>query len=270
MPPLGLSEFAQIVAADAEVHSAAGVMHLLSGVREEARRVWNSSNPDSSLAVVGIELDLSPHGAAFLAAPTDAGTLQRLKVRRLHQGTLEVLPRDVLSPADSKAVALQPLTPYAWPLRSVHPGQLPAYERLLREILGSRLFQPARGPHMQPPLAVRLQETAAEAVTLIQMEVEVERQPPKKAKAQQLEDEDEEQQQQLPEPPDVGQLLLQPRLGPREVWRATVQVKGDAASRTLSYVPVHLHLTDDSKETVSFGGVAVHAMIGNLTQLVQS
>lgn len=194
--------------------------------------------------------------------------------RRLKEGVVELVPRDSLSPEESKAVALADSAHFAWPLRSVHPqhlqvrqgsscsvgaaqslacpaagpreraqkemvmpasamwtgparllrlaarlslgleqrpadgpvrllpnlwAPLQAYEKLLREVLGSHIFsggrlaqqrgqrqgqgQQAGGVRVQPDLQLRLQRTQAEAMTLVQLRLEVERweKPEKKA-----------------------------------------------------------------------------------------
>eukprot|EP00887_Chlorella_sp_A99_P002738 scaffold6.g2738.t1 len=290
LPPLGLSEFAGVVMADAEAQGAVGVMHLLGGVRDEARRAWNASHPDASLAPVALELDLAPAGAALLAAPAPGGRLQRLRARRLREGQVELAPRDLLSAADSRALALGPATPYAWPLRSVGPADLAAYERLLREVLASHIFQPAG--HVQQPLQVRLQQMEAEALTLVQLDLQLERRPKQPASQQQQQQEgsgagkrhrQQQEQQQvagrvreaggggggLPEPPELMELLTRPRAGPHETWRATLQVKGDAA-RGLKYVPLRLERVGATQETLVFGGASIMGMLGNASAAADS
>jgi hypothetical protein len=108
---------------------------MLAGVREAATARWNASHPDQSLGLVALELELSRHGAALLAAPASTGG-QRLRVRRVAEGVIELLPRDGVPAgsssssggADSEgAVALAGAggpQPGAWPLTSVHPSQL--------------------------------------------------------------------------------------------------------------------------------------------------
>lgn len=100
---------------DADARGAAGVTHLLSGVRAEAQKRWNESHPGTELALVGLELDLEPAGAALLAAPTPAGALQRLRARRLGSGAIELLPRDILSAGKcGSAVAWRILLSCEW------------------------------------------------------------------------------------------------------------------------------------------------------------
>lgn len=50
--------------------------------------------------------------------------MQRLKPRKLKEGVVELAPREALSEEESKALALAPGAPYAWPLRGVHPQHL--------------------------------------------------------------------------------------------------------------------------------------------------
>lgn len=109
-----------------------GVLHLLAGVHAAAQAHWNMSHPDQSLGLVALDLDLSPSGAALLAGPAAGGGMQRLRVRRVSEGAIELLPRDVpagpQTAAAAGAVALRHDAATApegpWPLKSVPPAQL--------------------------------------------------------------------------------------------------------------------------------------------------
>lgn len=64
LPSLSLGDFASLITSDSQMHPAAGILHLLEGVRAAARQQWNVTHPDLSLAV----------GAAWLGRPgTQAG-----------------------------------------------------------------------------------------------------------------------------------------------------------------------------------------------------
>lgn len=262
---------------DADAYGAAGVMHLLSGVRTEAQRRWNESHPGTELALVGLELDLVPRGAALMAASTPGGALQRLRARRLGGGAIELLPRNALSAGDSRALALaseRAAGPYAWPLRSAPPAAVAEYERLLREVLASRLFRPAGGIRLAPELQLRLQQTEAEAVTLVQIDLQLERQREwdssrgRSKASERSEAAEAEQEEPLR---GVMEVLAQPREGPFETWTATMRVEGagDGDGGGLRFRPVHMQLAEDgaTRETVSFGGqdALLGALLGNAT-----
>lgn len=304
LPSLSLGDFASIATADAQEHPAAGVLHLLSGLRSAAVQRWNVTHPDLSLAVVSLELEFSPHSGALMAAPTTGGLgLQRLKPRRLREGVVELLPRDGgLSEKESKALALAPGAPYAWPLRSMHPQHLQVYEQLLREVLGSQVFGSgggsrgkqrggqvsrgsgehgnerdgsATGVRFQPDMQLRLRKTQAEATTLLQLRVEVERRKhgeggSKKASdggREGLEAEESARGEGLEQPPDALAVLVQPKSGPHEVWDAVVQVKQDPESGALQFVPVRVQQADATLQTVSFSPGAMGAFVGNMSAL---
>lgn len=123
---------AGIVTTDAQQQQPLGVMHMLAGVQAAAASHWNASHPDQSLGLVALELDLSPRGAAMLAAPGADGGVRRLRVRAVKQGVVELLPRDA-PPEGASAAAGAVALPWAaagaagegaWPLTSVHPSQL--------------------------------------------------------------------------------------------------------------------------------------------------
>ena len=358
LPPIGLSEFAGIVAADAGQRQPLGVLHLLAGVRAAAAAHWNASHPDQSLGLVGLELDLSPHGAALLAAPAattttgGGGSGQRLRVRPVKPGVIELVARDAPpqgGEAARGAVAVPSAVPPSptWPLASVHPMQLqvrrgaglccagprarsclarcftlqaaelavshacdkqpgralqrtapqeaeaapaqrPAplqsYERLLRQVISSRLFRAPKGQQqafrVAQDVSLRLLETEAQATTLLQLRLELERRPRKKAAgaaagaaaapAGRRRQQQQEQQQAVAvavaddEPPDAHQVLAAAagRLGPHETWRATVQVRGDAQRGTLRFVPLHLERVGASHDTVKFAQEALNSLYG--------
>jgi hypothetical protein len=135
--PAVLAVRADIVTEDARQQQPLGVMHLLAGVQVAAATHWNSSHPDTSLGLVAMEVEFSPAGAALLAAPSGApdGSSSRLRVRRVKEGAIELLPREA-SPGGVQqqakpaagAVALPsgpaPPTKGPWPITSVHPMQL--------------------------------------------------------------------------------------------------------------------------------------------------
>ncbi|KAL4442939.1 hypothetical protein ABPG77_008430 [Micractinium sp. CCAP 211/92] len=196
LPAISLSEFAGIVTADAAQQQPLGVLHLLAGVQAAAQAHWNASHPDQSLGLVALDLDLSPSGAALLSAPTAGGGVQRLRARRVSGGAIELLPRDgpPAGPQEvpATAVALQQeaegVPDGPWPLKSVHPAQLQSYEKLLRQVIASRLFRtgasgsgggggPLQGLRVAQDVQLRLVETEAEATTLLQLQLELDRRP---------------------------------------------------------------------------------------------
>ncbi|KAL4457665.1 hypothetical protein ABPG75_012530 [Micractinium tetrahymenae] len=202
LPAIGLSEFAGIVTADAAQQQPLGVLHLLAGVQAAAQAHWNASHPDQSLGLVALDIDFSPSGAALLAAPTAGGGVRRLRARRVSEGAIELLPRDgppagSQAAAAANAVALRQEAEAAdgpWPLKSVHPAQLQSYEKLLRQVITSRLFRTGpgggggggalQGLRVAQDVALRLVETEAEATTLVQMRLELDRRPKLKPAAQ--------------------------------------------------------------------------------------
>ena len=180
LPSVSLSDFANFAMQDRDKRNAAGLMHLAAGLREKATLKWNNTGSDgTSPALVALEVSF-PRGivGTLLAAADDYGGLQRLRVRQLGSGILELSSRDHLSPENSKALALKPKSPYIWPIRSASPDTVASYESLLREVLGRQIFGRAAKvgqPHVQSDLPVRLHRSAAEAVLLLRMNIEVKR-----------------------------------------------------------------------------------------------
>jgi hypothetical protein len=305
---------AGIVATDAAQQQPLGVLHLLAGVREAAALHWNSSHPDQSLGLVALELDLSTDGASLLAAATTAGgASKRLRVRRVKDGVIELLPRD--SPASGPPAAAAAASAVAvpsvgirdsvWPLASVHPAQLQAYERLLRQLIASRLFRASAAPQQQGQqqqlvrvahdTQLRLLETEAQATTLLRMKLELQRLPkpkpssklggkaaakgslegkqrqrPPEQQALTQQDGDSIAEAAVGEAPDASQVLAAAaeRLGPFEEWTATVQVQGDAWRGNLEFVPLVLQRTGAAHDTFQYSRGALHSLFGsNVTQL---
>lgn len=185
---------------------------------------------------------------------------------------------------------------------AVHPLSLPAhlpasqsYERLLRQIISSRLFRttpPAGGKGKaapQPPLSkpsvrvahdvqLRLVGTEAEATTLLQMQVELVRRPrvaggkqPKGGGGKQAAAGEGGSGSGsggavavLDELPDAQQILqrMATRLGPHETWLATVQIKGDAQRGSLKFQPLVLQRVGASHDTLQLAPDALHALLG--------
>jgi hypothetical protein len=171
---------------------------------------------------------------------------------------------------------------------SVHHSQLQAYERLLRQVISSRLFRAPSDPRQQFRVAhdvqLRLLETEAQATTLLQLRLELERRPTGGSKpggSQGVTTGRQQQQQQLgqgappvggdDEPRDAFQVVADApgRLGPREEWSATVALRGDAQRGTLRFEPLALQRLGASHDTVQFGSGALSAVFGlNDTEVV--
>jgi hypothetical protein len=179
------------------------------------------------------------------------------------------------------------------PLRTASAA-VQSYERLLREVLSSRLFgassqgggsrggrQQAGGFRVARDVQLRLLETEAEATTLLKMQLELERRPVAasaapagsgssrndgKAAAVAAAAGAGAAQQGLEEPPDPMAVLArvqQPgQLGPHETWTATVQMRGDAQRGTLRFVLLLLERVEAAHDTVQFAPGAVQALFG--------
>lgn len=242
LPSISLSDFVDFATEDKDKKHAAGLMHLATGLREKASLKWNNTDKSggntsgTSPALVALELSFPPDAVGtLLAAADEYGGLQRLRVRQLGKGVLELSSRDHLSPENSKALALKPKSPYIWPIRSAAPETAKGYEGLLREILARQVFGRAAKsghPHAAPDLPVRLHRSAAEAALLLRMNIEVDRNV--KGSKTRLE---ERAGDENSNPPTVGQLLQGAMLGGgpsvdnnggREVWSAVVKVEGSA------------------------------------------
>jgi hypothetical protein len=327
LPSISLGEFADIVQSDEMFEGAEGLTHLANGLRQKATQLSSSSSKATSLSpssskskrpageLVGFSLDV-PGSLTILTAPDDQGRLQKLRVRALGEGIVELSPRDApsssssehdsstatstsssssslkLSTEESKALALANESPYVWPLKSVHTESLAAYERLLRELLASSLFKGVAGEGGVPPqsdVQLKLLETAAKAVTLLQLELEVD---PIEERGEERGGGDNDD-----EPPSVMELIQRKMLQAvgvdwrqlglggggkddnnsnkkikrplvRERWQAVVKLEGNLQTG-LQFKPVKLERVDSGGETVTIGTVALEQYIGgNVTTLL--
>lgn len=165
-----------------------------------------------------------------------------------------------------------------------------SYERLLRQVISSRLFKaPAGG--QQPALRVatdvqlKLVDTEAQATTLLQMRLELERRPkPAQGKgarggkgagggaaAGAESGGTQVVAAVVDDPPDAMQVAARAaaRLGPHETWLATVAIRGGLQRGTLAFVPLALQRLGASHDTVQLSPEAVAAMAGvNGSELV--
>lgn len=273
LPSVSVSDFVDVVTEDQERRKAAGIMHLTAGLRQRAVQRWNatagSDGQGLSPALVGLDIAFAgapgtEHGT--LIAATDGNVaLQPLKVKRLGQGVVELAPRiGPVHAEGSKALAMAPTTPYAWPLRSSTPDTLDTYERLLREVLSRHVFSKEAGlPRIAPDLPLRLHRSAAEAVTLMQVDVEVTRR---------LDSEDPEKGKGASSPPTPQELLfaMATHSGRRrgsEVWRSTLKIDGNAADGSLKFQPVHVAQVEVQQDSVTFAPGALERMgLGNGTR----
>lgn len=321
LPSISLGEFVDIVQSDETFEGAEGLTHLANGLRQKAQLSSSKPTPSSTKSkrpaaeFVGFILDV-PGSLTILTAPDDQERLQKLRLRGLGEGVVELSPRDgapsstseqdssittesssssKLSTEESKALALTNESPYVWPLKSVHTESLAAYERLLRELLASSLFKGvAGGEGGVPPLAdvqLKLLQSAAKAVTLLQLELEVD---PIEEKGEEIgggkKDSDNDD-----EPPSVMELIQRKMLqavgldwrqlslhggggkkdknnskkikrpSVRERWQATVKLEGNVQTG-LQFKPVKLERIDNGEETVTIGRVALEQyMGGNMT-----
>jgi hypothetical protein len=277
LPSVGLGAFAEIVMADTGQLSAAGIMHLATGLREAAVRAANASSaPATTPSLVAIKVEMATEGAALLAAAGELGRrLQRLKVRRLAEGAIELSAKGELLADDSRAAVVSAGGeggPYVWPLRSVSPWQLNQYESLLREVLSSRLF--SQQPRSEVEVAVRpvgqlplrLMRTAAEAVTLVRMQMVLDRDLPEHSRG----GEGEEAGKELPVAGSLTDVLVLgsqgvPRRSGSELWEVVVEVSGDAR-RGLHVKPLHLQQVSRGADTVAFAPDFIgRLMDGNYT-----
>jgi hypothetical protein len=270
LPSLSLGRFAALAMDERERDSAAGLLHLATGLRAAAVEKWNGTAA-SSPALVAFDLELGADGA-LLAAPLPSRGLHRLRARALTSGVLELTPRDAPLGLDaSRALALAGNTPYVWPLRSVHPDHLLSYERLLREVLASQVFgarlegsgggkDGKSGAQAQrPDIPLRLHETSAEAVTFLRLEVEVERK-------EDAEVDDVEQEEEGRGSPDRRELLLRRIAGGgrktgHERWRALVRVEGSGTSG-MRFKPLKLDLIEETRDGATLSPAVVMEWAG--------
>jgi hypothetical protein len=256
LPEISLSDFVDFAIEDREKHQAAGLMHLATGLREKATLQWNNTDEKKPMtpALIGLEIDFSKNGGGenlggkqkkagegtLFAAPDEHGTLQKLKVKRMGDGVLEISIRNTggslsesgaisiessggsrLSAESSKALALgRPGSPYVWPFRSASPETVTTYEHLLRELLSRQVFSSATtskttqknkdraGSTIAPDVPLKLHRSSSTAVFLMKMELAVMKNPLQRSQSRinEKESKDKKKEKDSP-PPTPGQLL---------------------------------------------------------------
>ena len=227
LPEISLSDFVDFAIEDKEKHQAAGLMHLATGLREKAMEQWNITGEEKRMtpALIGLDLDFSSGGlvsggkkskgeGTLFAAPDEHGALQKLRVKRMEEGVLEISVRTNkksseggssngeegrgsgggrLSVDSSKALVLGRVgSPYVWPFRSANPETVSTYEHLLRELLSKQIFsssaarktkrvqeekQKRAGALIAPEVPIKLHRSSSTAVFLMKMELAVLKKP---------------------------------------------------------------------------------------------
>lgn len=210
LPSISASDFLGFAMSDKERKHAAGLMHLAMGVREQAATRWNASSSSRtddkhknregmSPAVVSLRLDFNRGGGGgtqtmtdgatlFSGADADTGALQRLHVRRLQEGVIEILPRyQHESIHTSTSLAMHPNSPFIWPLKSLDPSSPTStmYEGVLRELVSRQVFRDDVGGGSSgdgsgvvraiDEVPVVLKQTSVEAMLLMQVRLTLDR-----------------------------------------------------------------------------------------------
>jgi hypothetical protein len=305
LPEIALSDFVDFAIEDKEKHQAAGLMHLATGLREKATLQWNKTTAGKdgekqamTPALIGLEIDFSRsdggQGKGFgtrqkgegtlFAAPDEHGALQRLRVKRMGDGVLEISLRNTgndqgsgsgsgESWLSSKALVLgRKGSPYVWPFRSASPDTVTSYEHLLRELLSRQIFSSSAaktkaqenkkdGASVAPELPLKLHRSSSTAVFLMKMELAVMRKPIQASTPRINEEESKKMKKgKGNDPPTPAQLLKMngqidsSRDSPRrEVYSTVVKIEG-SAREGLRFSPVGpLQLVERSSEnSVSF------------------
>lgn len=280
LPSVSLSDFAAIAMEDRDKANAAGIVHLATGLRERAVLRWNDTEEGhgTTPALVALTLAMGEGGGTLLAAPDDTGRLQRLRVRRMGEGVVELSLRAELRPMDGKALALNPSSPYMWPLRSALPETLQSYELLLREVLASQIFgaggeggAAGSGPRPVEDVPLRLRKSTAEALMLVRMELEVDRPVNKQLARQPSGSDSGEGDAAGADASPTPQQLLQRQVlggghrGRRETWQAVVRMDGNVREG-LRFTPVQFAPLRGESETTTFSDGALQGMMqGNIS-----
>jgi len=257
LPEISLSEFVDFALEDKEKHQAAGLMHLATGLREKATEQWNKTGEGKGMtpALIGLDLDFSVGGVesggqkskgegTLFAAPDEHGALQKLRVKRMGEGVLEISVRTNrksskggdtsgesgsssgvrLSVDSSKALVLGRVgSPYVWPFRSASPETVSTYEHLLRELLSKQIFSSTAtsktkrakeenkkraGASIAPEVPIKLRRSSSTAVFLLKMELAVLRKPALSSDGRINEKERKAEKKEIDDaPPTPGQLL---------------------------------------------------------------
>ena len=279
LPHISLADFVDFATEDKYKHQAAGLMHLATGLREKAIQHYNTSSSSSSSktktgekeqgkppmtpALVALDIDFSSsvgsgssrssrrnsgQGTLF-AAPDEHGSLQKLRVKRMGDGVLEISLRKKenessetdggnsdggssrLSVDSSKALVIgRPGSPSVWPFRSASPETVATYEHLLRELLSRQIFSSAastaapktketketkKGGVVIAPeeMPLKLHQCSSSAVFLMKMEFAVLKAPVQERKNSNEKSLEQRKKESKDIPPTPGQLLIKTATG---------------------------------------------------------
>ncbi|KAG7669255.1 hypothetical protein Ndes2526B_g05555 [Nannochloris sp. 'desiccata'] len=302
LPEISLSDFVDFAIEDKEKHQAAGLMHLATGLREKATEHWNKTGEDKVMtpAVIGLDLDFSCGGVGgvesngkkkrgegtLFAAPDEHGALQKLRVKRMGEGVLEISVRPSresleggsrnadrgggggsrLSADSSKALVLgRPGSPYVWPFRSASPETVITYEHLLRELLSRHVFSSSTtsrtskakrenkkggATSIAAEVPLKLHRSSSTAVFLMKMELAVLRNPVVSSAGRISEKDSKEKKKEKDDAPPTPGQLLQKIAATGDV----VDLVDDGSPRREVYSTV-LQIEGSAREGLSFSPV---------------